>query len=166
MWYRARCKKECIFRGVRRRPGSIYEGPHKPPEHFEILDTRKDDGTAVLNRRNVCPFCGAELPASNDTSANALREEIEALKRELAEAREQIGSGAGTEDDPGYRKSQLARMKWDDLFRIGTEELDLDFNALSEQQGKTITREQMIDLIQEREVELANLGKGNSEGVN
>jgi hypothetical protein len=130
MWYRAKCIKECIFRGVRRRPGSIYEGPVKPPRHFEIIEER-EDGAASVAQRNVCPFCGNEIPAAEIGPPLVPR---------------------APEDDPGKKFHQLKAMNKTELVAYG-EQIGFSLDM-------ALTKDEMIERIQDREAELEN------EGVN
>lgn len=42
MIYRARCIRDCYWRGEYWREGEIYRGPEMPPEWFELLDEDDD----------------------------------------------------------------------------------------------------------------------------
>ena len=146
MWYKAECIRECTFRGVRRRPGSLYEGPVKPPHHFRIIEARKD-GTAESPRRNVCPFCGNELPAALALSA------ADSFEEPLT------GPGAEGSDDPGKKENQLKAMNKEKLAAYaGTLGLELE---------PGLNKAEMIEAIQAREVELFAQGAAgeNDEGV-
>ena len=148
MWYKAKCVRECIFRGVRRKPGQIYEGPVKPPVHFEILEKRADD-TSVVTKRTVCPFCGNEQLSAEDR-ANGVHL-TQAEYDELLAMAEQAKT-AGGDDDPGKKYNQLKSMNKDKLVEYAkTLGLELEMAA---------SKESMIDTIQAREAEIAN------EGVN
>lgn len=62
MWYKAKCIRDCIFQGVRRRVGDEYVGTAMPPSHFEILELNKTAPLTNDKGARACPYCGNSLP--------------------------------------------------------------------------------------------------------
>lgn len=75
VWYKAECIRECIFNGVRRKPGDIYEGHVKPPHHFEIIGESEYADIPVPDK-DTCPYCGNAIPASGGKKAATARADV------------------------------------------------------------------------------------------
>ena len=135
MWYVAECIRECTFKGVRRRPGSLYEGPERPPHHFRIVEAREDGAAPASAGRNICPFCGNELPVAPAPGGAA----------KLAEPAEPA-------EDPGKTEGQLKGMNKEKLAAYAA--------TLGLELAGELSKAGMIEAVQAREAELFAAGDG------